>query len=317
MPLEPQDVSDLIRRTIAMPVKSSSLYYSLYFLDEIMGVDEAAFDLSQMEDELYDGFFWYGIHTISREYSNASRRFIVKGQLWEDIEIRRRNDFILERLDEDLKDMSPFLADFSHPSFNVLTGFEGLDENFNVLSEPYRYIKAVRELLSIKTSNKLMDIARSDRETTWTKGFGGSSWVSICDHLLNRRREMKRIWVDQSWAIEHNTAGWIDKVRLETEELINIYENMDEQELLNMLILNDNRVSRAERKLENGKYESRKAAMVDNMNHKNVRENLVGKILDMNFDAVEPSDMSEIFRFSSWYNREVGPDLGFWRRNLL
>lgn len=48
----------------------------------------------------------------------------------------------------------------------------------------------------------------------WRRGFGGEGWAGICDHLLRITDDniSLRLWTDQSWAVEHNNNGWLDKI---------------------------------------------------------------------------------------------------------
>lgn len=54
----------------------------------------------------------------------------------------------------------------------------------------------------------------------WAQGFGGEGWTGICDHLLRITDDdiSLRLWTDQSWAVEHNNNGWLDKISKNQKE---------------------------------------------------------------------------------------------------
>lgn len=73
------EVTDLIFETIARPIRGASLFYALYYLLEIEGYQEAAFDYQRIRAEYWRGFYWYGVFSIAQEASHVNDRYLVHG----------------------------------------------------------------------------------------------------------------------------------------------------------------------------------------------------------------------------------------------
>lgn len=73
------DVAERIATSIGQPIRGVSLFYALYYLVEIEGVQEAAFDFNHLRSEYYDAIGWYGVYTALTEFSHVNSRCLVAG----------------------------------------------------------------------------------------------------------------------------------------------------------------------------------------------------------------------------------------------
>lgn len=71
--------ADVILNSVGRPLRGASLFYALYWLVEIEGIEAAAFDFQQLRQEYHDGFYWYGIYSIARELSHINEEYLVEG----------------------------------------------------------------------------------------------------------------------------------------------------------------------------------------------------------------------------------------------
>lgn len=80
-PGTPTDASFIIDDTVARPLSGAALFYALYWLVEIEGVAEAAFDFRQHVEAYWRGFYWYGIFSSVGEASSMFDKYYVDGWL--------------------------------------------------------------------------------------------------------------------------------------------------------------------------------------------------------------------------------------------
>lgn len=80
-PSDPRSVADVLFKSISKPIRGASLFYALYYLTEVEGVERAAFDFQRIRDEYHDAFWWYGIYSITREVRHIWSRYFIDGFL--------------------------------------------------------------------------------------------------------------------------------------------------------------------------------------------------------------------------------------------
>lgn len=207
--------------TIGQPVRSSSLFYTYYYLNEIEDVSEVAADLSRMEIKLHDGFYYYGIMSVFKEivHAGAKTSVVIEG---DEIAIRRARSRHKRKFWELIEDETPRELDpqYIHELLTMkgepirmlstnLTDIKQMlqygDKNVGILGNPEKFIKSARFIF--------------DGPLTWGDEFGGESWASICDVLLSRDEHTKTTWVDLCWSVEHNSGNWLNKIEPTDDEL--------------------------------------------------------------------------------------------------
>lgn len=106
-------------------------------------------------------------------------------------------------------------------TLDILTHYVGLDR---VSGESPGAIFRVLERLDLDPLFETITLLETYRQIyarlDWARGFGGEGWAGICDHLLRITDDdiSLRLWTDQSWAVEHNNNGWLDKIDTNQKE---------------------------------------------------------------------------------------------------
>lgn len=210
------EIVDLVWDTIGHPVRSAALFYSLYYLVEIEGFEPAAFDFKQLRERLSEGFYWYGILAITGEIGNLSSAYTLEGR-----HVGVILDGLVELDPEDLREhvrqqvgeeavevfeVAPELTTDGSRATNDQV-LQAAEARFGAVSDPEDYINLVHNVFRQTPSGDETPGLR----TGWSSGYNGPAWVAICEHLLRRDELSDTAWVDQSWSIEHNNSGWIDK----------------------------------------------------------------------------------------------------------
>lgn len=75
----PATIAERIIESIGRPLRGASLFYALYWLVEVEGVQAATFDFNQIRDEYHEAFWWYGVYSVARELSHMSTEYLVDG----------------------------------------------------------------------------------------------------------------------------------------------------------------------------------------------------------------------------------------------
>ena len=215
---------DSVKNTVTRPIRSSSLFYSIYYMSEIEGMDEASFDLHKLTNDMWDGFYYYGMMVLFREAASFTTQFHINGRkpsALDDQKVHSYLDDIIETGDPELAkeiyaNSSRILSNVRRSRDQIRANLEWMEERHQALSNEERIVKTCRDLFDQKQRSEDMYEdeweRQDDREFTgWIEEFGGQLWRMIAQHILNRDDYTKVMWVDQSWAIQHNGGPWMDK----------------------------------------------------------------------------------------------------------
>lgn len=225
-PTNASAIVDAVFETIGSPVKSSSLFYALYYLVEVEGVSEAALDFKRLREQQDTAFFWYGLVTAANELAHLEDNFYIEGVNLVQFEHMRPDknaaEWFVDELEIEGDDRQTVVLDYiGH--LDEFTPFDqdarmtrtlrNVDDLFGVIEDPQGFIRNVRwffETLPHTESGR--SYVSKNRETGWVHGFDGPAWVGICDHLLRRGELSATAFVDTSWSIEHNNGNWFNKL---------------------------------------------------------------------------------------------------------
>lgn len=227
MGFESAKAVEQIQETVDEPVSNAVNFYTLYYLNQVKGVEEVRFDLDRLTSTMEDGFFSYGIYAVARELSNYGPLVLdappeyqeVYGDkiLAAELSPDSLRNVISHTVDQrgypvnvetalltgvDLTELNKSPTD--HDSLTMDNMLEVAEERANALSEPYNFLMGAEVAFS--------DIAWS------SPSYGGDSWGSICRYLLNKGEPTPISWVDQGHSIEHNEERWLDKSEYSREE---------------------------------------------------------------------------------------------------
>lgn len=215
--VEVKEISERVHNTAGRPIKNASVFYTLYYLSEIKDVVEVSFDLQKITNKLHDGFYYYGLIAFVKELNNAKRNYQIEGHSLKEARYEAIEDHA-KMVSED----EPNMVEKIYKTLNredklaggpIILGNKYMEENlkeleskFDTFSDPTRFIKTSRDIFSTENNNN------PEVETGWDPAFGGESWAGIAQHMLRRDSLPKLAWVDQSWAIQHNTGSWLNKM---------------------------------------------------------------------------------------------------------
>lgn len=233
--IDPEDLSSQTASTynvLGQPVSSGSLFYALYWLDEVRNETEAAFDFTQLRNDLWDGFQVYGLYSVVRELGVAFDHFWIDGEVMSSYHdrgaFREAETRITEQVSSGdseylaslvidsapLKREKQFRAD-GEAMFNLLMTAE---EQWSAISEPDRFLSAAEDIFSKPPQGGLRP------EFGWQDQYGGDAWGAICRHLLRAGDLPKTVWINQSWAIQHNNTIWLNKLQIPRQERSDVSE---------------------------------------------------------------------------------------------
>lgn len=308
-----KELNKITFNTVARPIRSSSLFYSVYYLSEIENMEDASFDLFKLTNSIDKGMYYYSIGSISKEISKAVDRLIIKGNtikqgFSEDPQaplssIRR---FVSSNVGPQYQNMAnKILIDVANQEFPLgRRGFRGfrdqmmdVEDKYNALSEPDVYVNACRGIFGVKPAKSKREELLGTDITSWSSGFGGDGWTGVCDHFLNREELPKRAWVDISWSVQHNTGNWLNKISINNDEFQVVFD------------VNRGTVIR---RVNGGGFAEVNVDSTEEMRSGDVRRILTDDILDANAEG----DMDRVFEYAVHYNDEVGVDLRRQRRLL-
>lgn len=219
------EAGDIVFSVIARPLLSSSLFYALYYLVEVEGLSQAAFDFKQERERQYQAFYYYGNFSLVSEFQNATQRYYIVGR-----EVREKS---LEELDEHAHEfLFPENEAFGDAAFELLERTSELNNtivqrNQESVVDALLLVRSILEKHDVGVSwaeyavelfdampsrDKGPDTMRRDDDTGWPHGYDGPSWSGIAEHIARHDELSETAWVDQSWSIEHNNNRWIDKI---------------------------------------------------------------------------------------------------------
>lgn len=222
------EMVDTLYRTVAEPVKSSSLFYILYYADVVEEIPGVEFDLNRLVDDLYKGFLYYGVYTTTREAAHIRQRHDI-GEMQIRNLMERQEDvvraYVVQHSPPDLvDDVMDFIRDAnrmgsaiaSQPNRDQMKIILRRMQDFTLLgSNPERHMRVVESLL---TDYPQKDTINKPGMDGWLPEFNGPAWGGIAEHIQRSDDTPKLAWVDQSWAIEHNTGNWLNKIQYTRDE---------------------------------------------------------------------------------------------------
>lgn len=240
------EIRDASFNVVGRPVRAISLYYILYYLVEIEDVREAGWDFRQLRDELYWGFYLYGLYTVWREVCHYPSRYYFEGRqigrlsklAAENPEHNQIQDQARRALEHTraLSSRYPDLAEIvlragnhyidpvslsTHPN-RIREFVYQSEEDLYIFSRPQRLLAFADDMFATSehTTHGIAYTHEIERtgETGWVKQYDGAAWAGISDHLQRRDVYPETAWVDQCLALEHNGRGWFDKVIVQGEE---------------------------------------------------------------------------------------------------
>lgn len=225
------------------PIQSCAEFYGYYYLSEIEQKEELDFDLQQKTDQLYNGFYAYGVYAVLRELTNIPSQVVVNVNEFKQVAGRMGVMFASHHIDSDQAAIGRLANLIASPPLRDRVVGTFIDENLqqnhdlggtqlistvdkihsqtkklNVADPDRQRIATILEKaekdLNAKTKPQRLLLLASDIFDSffWQPPFGGPSWIDVCDLLLARQDTAKKIWVDMAWATEHNTSAWVNKV---------------------------------------------------------------------------------------------------------
>lgn len=225
--------------TACRPIRSTSLFYSLYYLTEIEGDDRAAYDLSRITNELHEGFYLYGLLTSFRESVNSGAMLFYEGYALADLTNEEKLEFLGRHVAPQYKEDLFKLMTNRHKAGggivdsvrDVMTYMARIERHFHGISEDERWIDNLEQFFSIGRNDLNMQAMVGAHETGWADIFGGDGWANVCSHLKRRKEYPKTMWVDQSFAIEHNAGNWFGKFNYDSQDRQNCIDTLTKEEV--------------------------------------------------------------------------------------
>jgi hypothetical protein len=286
--------------TAGRPIRNASLFYSLYYLSEIEGVDEASYDLFQVTDHLYDGLYAYGLHTITLEMQHIGRWFEVNGEPFAEATEQQ----IVDHFEEAISDKNQLYAiraamRFFHMGADLIfspkvpwKSFAFIQGDLELADNPIQWVETAKEMYGDYKEGRIkMSPGEEDQwpnYTGWVGGYGGPGWEAVAKHILRRQELTKIAWVDQSWSVQHNGGNWIDKIDMDPREYEVIADVASDG-----FFIGDN--------------------SADDLMFEDLLRALNNHLLDANLEG----DMETVFRYAEHYQDEIDINLSRWRKRTL
>lgn len=295
-------IAENVFATIGRPVRSASLWYALYYLVEIEGVAEAAFDFKQERRKQAEAFYQYGRYAMLKEFTNAGDRYIVAGSNLLDLDDEAKREHAFEFLFPDDRVMAEAWLEWVDQrrrlmelmsSRNEVAVQDGLERatRVNRNTPPDEPIETIFKRFFRAMPDLTMTASRARRtsHTGWSRGFDGPAWAAIGEHLERHDELSDTAFVDQSWSVEHNNSNWIDK--------INLVEDDRETDAVAEI--------RFDGAAETGAQPSEIGGHADLI-----------RGLQQILDAARESDLEVLFDYAEFFNGDVGVNLRRQRRFL-
>lgn len=235
MPDDSIDIPALSTATInagCRVFRSTSLFYSLYYINEIMGEDEAAYDFMKVSEELAQGFLGYGIISMLGEMRHFQGSYIYKGDRVRALEDDEYEQFLNDHIEEEHREFARMARDYQamirrtpqSEQEQVEQYFKDMEKRLHILSEMDKRLDDMEYLFSLGQREVSSGELMVAEETGWPLHFGGDGWANVARHLKRRKEYPRTMWVDQSFAIEHNNGNWFGKMSVLPEEFENFRE---------------------------------------------------------------------------------------------
>lgn len=241
-PRETKELANLIWEVVGRRYRYASTYYVLYWLSEVKGYDAAEFDYAQLNDKLARGLYWYGVYAVTREALHFGNTVRVEGRGMdgsvgeiynmgggEDRALAALRNTVgrgassnpavsaaVDLLSEDADVVKSQLPRGGAARVDLTKFWDTADTAFPVLSDTDSWLMGLSSLFN--------DVLQgppgrtTEPELWWEDQYGGPMWGRATDHLLRMDDLSDAAWIDQTFAIEHNTGNWLDKVMLQAEQ---------------------------------------------------------------------------------------------------
>jgi len=282
------------------PIRNSSLFYSLYYLSEIEGVEEASFDLFKLTNQLYDGFFAYGLHSITTEMDAIRNSFNIQGETVEQKTEREVVDYFEQNITNknELAVIRAMMEFYRAPQTGKLTALEPwksfafIEQVAEKADDEIGWVSAAEEVYSLYDPEYYRagpnDNYNFSTYSGWVGAYGGPGWEGVCNHILDRDELSKIAWVDHSWSVQHNGGDWIDKIQTDEKE----FEVIAEEAVPEMFMKGTER---------------------SDLRFEDMRRALNDHLLDANLGG----DMWTVFSYAEHYQDEVDINLTRYKNRLL
>ena len=232
---------ELISGGAAEPLVNTSNFYTLYYLTRVKDVEELSTELDRFSSKLKDAYGAYGYYAVTRELMNTGAFFpAYPPQLKREYRLQTGVDVdenlvtffdINDNMDLGREEISTSIADFNNLSAyaeRVLGSMQSLAKsgvgvarhsesdvekiitvanNNNLYESPVDFFKACEEIFE-------MEEAWSDQ---MSGSWGGENWAAAARFM--RQEGLTDVsWLDQCFAIQHNSNVWMDKLELTDDE---------------------------------------------------------------------------------------------------
>jgi len=233
--------SDFMVDTMRHPIRNAALFYALYFATEIKDNESAAFDFFQIKDELWKAFRIYTAYALFREMSTLSMKYVFRfesdigstavGEMppdalrdhvrttFDDLNMAQEQQVI--RLFTNADELREYRGAAARDEVEALLRYA--EQNYRLLSAPDTFATIAAPVF------------RNEYETGapetegWQHSYGGDAWAGVADHFQRRQDFTKTVWINQSWAIQHNNSVFLDKIplaRTEREIAVETWEHL-------------------------------------------------------------------------------------------
>lgn len=212
------------------PIRSVSLYYTLYHLAEVEGREDWMFDWAQHRDRLRRGLLGYGAYAAARELRNLDGAFTYRTRPWEAWEWPSQLNALDRRLDEAgvdedaAEDIIALWDAYTHGALVLARGGDSptplvdaesdavdLERYGRVFSHPEAFGAAAAPLFDWGQQ-------ADDPVTGWLPTYGGEAWGSIARWLSHHGEQPTTVWVDTGLALAHNQRHFLDKMAYDYRE---------------------------------------------------------------------------------------------------
>jgi len=222
----PQELGDQVMGVVGNILEAAAVWYSLLYLVQIEGRDDLRDTFNRVTANLSSAFIWYIVYTTHKELTNVSERYFIDGVKIAEVPPEQYENHIKrERRIRGIPEPYQTAGGESLASAAIIhppDAFAWLKKH-DLLRDGPEY--ACRNMAILfggmarlpPTVDHEMDAAvemdRYDGLTGWFEAFNGDAWRAIADHGAEWQSPTEVVWVDQTFAVEHNNGNFLDKVK--------------------------------------------------------------------------------------------------------